>query len=132
MVITRATLLRAAEETHDMKIPPSRLEAHRGASGAYPENTMLAFAKAREAGALSIETDLSLLADGGFAVFHDSALGRTVAGDASLDSLTSAEIGTMDAGAWRGREFAGEARRFRFLRTFSIGRPIPACASTSR
>ncbi len=37
-----------------MKIPPSRLEAHRGASGAYPENTMLAFAKAREAGALSI------------------------------------------------------------------------------
>ena len=91
-----------------MKIPPSRLEAHRGASGAYPENTMLAFAKAREAGALSIETDLSLLADGGFAVFHDSALGRTVAGDASLDSLTSAEIGTMDAGAWRGREFAGE------------------------
>ena len=91
-----------------MKIPPSRLEAHRGASGAYPENTMLAFAKAREAGALSIETDLSLLADGGFAVFHDGALGRTVAGDASLDSLTSAEIGTMDAGAWRGREFAGE------------------------
>ena len=91
-----------------MKIPPSRLEAHRGASGAYPENTMLAFAKAREAGALSIETDLSLLADGGFAVFHDSALGRTVAGDASLDSLTSAEIGTMDAGAWRGRELAGK------------------------
>ena len=64
-----------------MKIPPSRLEAHRGASGAYPENTMLAFAKAREAGALSIETDLSLLADGGFAVFHDRALGRTVAGE---------------------------------------------------
>ena len=91
-----------------MKIPPSRLEAHRGASGAYPENTMLAFAKAREAGALSIETDLSLLADGGFAVFHDSALGRTVAGNASLDSLTSAEIGTMDAGAWRARQFAGE------------------------
>ena len=52
-----------------MKIPPSRLEAHRGASGACPENTMLAIAKAREAGALSIETDLSLLADGGFAVF---------------------------------------------------------------
>ena len=91
-----------------MKIPPSRLEAHRGASGAYPENTMPVFAKAREAGALSIEADLSLLADGGFAVFHDGALGRTVAGDVSLDSLTSAEIGTMDR-AWRGREFAGES-----------------------
>ncbi len=91
-----------------MKIPPSRLAAHRGASGAYSENTMLAFAKAPEAGALSIETDLSLLSDGGFAVFHDSALGRTVTGDASLDSLTSAEIGTMDAGAWLGQEFAGK------------------------
>ena len=76
-----------------MKIPPSRLEAHRGASGAYPENTMLAFARAREVGVLSIETDLSLLADGGFAVFHDGALGRTVAGDTSLDSLTSRVLG---------------------------------------
>ncbi|MEC7155316.1 MAG: glycerophosphodiester phosphodiesterase family protein [Pseudomonadota bacterium] len=113
-----------------MKIPPSRLEAHRGASGAYPENTMLAFAKAREAGALSIETDLSLLADGGFAVFHDSALGRTVAGDASLDSLTSAEISTMDAGAWRGREFAGET--VPLLEDFLHWQQIPACGSTSR
>ena len=69
---------------------------------------MLAFAKAREAGALSIETDLSMLADGRFAVFHDGALGRTVSGDSSLDSLASAEIGAMDAGAWRGQEFAGE------------------------
>jgi glycerophosphoryl diester phosphodiesterase len=91
-----------------MKIPPYRLETHRGASGAYPEDTMLAFAKAREAGALSIETDVPLLADGGLAVFHDGALGRTGAGDASLDALTSAESGMMDAGAWRGQEFAGE------------------------
>ena len=113
-----------------MKIPTSRLEANLGASGAYPENNTLAFAKAREAGALSIETDLSLLADGGFAVFHDSALGRTVAGDASLDSLTSAEIGTMDAGAWRGREFAGET--VPLLEDLLHWQQIPACGSTSR
>ena len=50
MAITRAMVWGIAEETHHMKIPPSRLEAHRGASGACPENTMLAFAKAREAG----------------------------------------------------------------------------------
>ena len=96
------------EEIKAMKIPPFRLEAHRGASGAFPENTLLAFTKAREAGALSIETDLSLLGDGSLAVFHDGTLGRTVAGDASLDTLTGAEIGGMDAGAWRGAEFAGE------------------------
>ena len=106
--ITRAMMKRSVEETNDMKSPPSRLEAHRGASGAYPENTMLAFAKAREAGALAIETDLSLLADGGFAVFYDGALGSTVDGDASLDSLTSAETGTMTSGAWSGEEFANE------------------------
>ena len=91
-----------------MKIPPPRLEAHRGSSGAYPQNTMLAFAKAKEADALSIETDLSLLAEGGFAAFHDGALGRTVSGDASIDLLSSAEISTMDAGAWRGRELAAK------------------------
>jgi len=91
-----------------MTVPPSRIEAHRGASHAWPENTMLAFAKAREAGALSIETDLSLLGDGGLAVFHDSQLGRTVGGDATLAELTSGEISRMDAGSWRGPEFAGE------------------------
>ena len=96
------------EEIKAMKIPPFRLEAHRGASGAFPENTLLAFTKAREAGALSIETDLSLLGDGSLAVFHDGTLGRTVAGDAPLDRLTGAEISGMDAGAWRGAEFAGE------------------------
>lgn len=91
-----------------MKVPPHRIEAHRGASHAFPENTMLAFIKACEAGALSIETDLSLLADGGLAVFHDSQLGRTVTGDAQLATLTSEEISRMDAGAWRGTEFVGE------------------------
>lgn len=89
-------------------VPPTRIEAHRGASHTYPENTMLAFAKAREAGATSIETDLSLLGDGGLAVFHDAQLGRTVTGDAALTDLTSDEISRMDAGSWRGSDFAGE------------------------
>ncbi|MEC8550037.1 MAG: glycerophosphodiester phosphodiesterase family protein, partial [Pseudomonadota bacterium] len=40
------------------------IQAHRGASGRFPENTMRAFDEARHAGARSIETDLSLLADG--------------------------------------------------------------------
>lgn len=89
-------------------VPPPRIEAHRGASHACPENTMMAFAKAREAGALSIETDLSLLGDGGLAVFHDPQLGRTVPGDAPLAELTRDDISQMDAGAWRGPDFAGE------------------------
>lgn len=90
-----------------MKIDPSRIEAHRGASGAFPENTMTAFEAARRAGALSIETDMSLLADGSFAIFHDDRLGRTVAGDAMIGTLTAEEVRQLDAGAWRGAEFAG-------------------------
>jgi len=90
-----------------MKIDPARIEAHRGASGAFPENTMMAFEAARRAGALSIETDMSLLADGSFAIFHDERLGRTVAGDAMIGSLDAENVRQLDAGAWRGTDFAG-------------------------
>ena len=38
--------------------------AHRGYSGVYPENTMLAFRKAEEVGADGIELDVHLSSDG--------------------------------------------------------------------
>ncbi|HOE90218.1 MAG TPA: glycerophosphodiester phosphodiesterase family protein, partial [Sphaerochaeta sp.] len=41
-----------------------KIYAHRGYSGAYPENTMLAFAKALEANADGIELDVQLSKDG--------------------------------------------------------------------
>ena len=41
----------------------SRIYAHRGFSGKYPENTMLAFEKAIEAGAEGIEFDVHLIKD---------------------------------------------------------------------
>jgi glycerophosphoryl diester phosphodiesterase len=83
------------------------ISAHRGASGAFPENTLLAFAEAARAGARSIETDLSLLADDSFAVFHDATLGRTVTGDAPIGSLDRAGLANLDAGVWRDAAFAG-------------------------
>jgi glycerophosphoryl diester phosphodiesterase len=84
------------------------IAAHRGASGAFPENTMMAFAEALAAGVRSIETDLSLLADGTFAVFHDAKLGRTVTGDAAIGSFNKAGLAGLDAGVWRGAAFAGQ------------------------
>ncbi|MDA1239053.1 MAG: glycerophosphodiester phosphodiesterase family protein, partial [Proteobacteria bacterium] len=48
--------------------------AHRGASGNFPENTRLAFKKAKESGVKWIETDLNMLADGVFIIFHDDRL----------------------------------------------------------
>lgn len=50
--------------------------AHRGFSAKYPENTLLAFEKAIEAGAWMIETDVRLSADKIPMIFHDGSLQR--------------------------------------------------------
>ncbi|MCY3067687.1 glycerophosphodiester phosphodiesterase [Aerococcus loyolae] len=54
-----------------------KLYAHRGYSARYPENTMLAFIKAYEAGADGIECDVQLTLDGQVVVCHDERLDRT-------------------------------------------------------
>lgn len=55
--------------------------AHRGASGERPENTVAAFARAREVGADWVELDVRRTADHQTAVHHDAALadGRLIA-----------------------------------------------------
>lgn len=82
--------------------------AHRGASGAAPENTMAAFREAHAAGAHRIELDVQLLRDGQLAIFHDASLGRTAAGTGPITALTAAEAALLDAGSWFGARFAGE------------------------
>lgn len=49
--------------------------AHRGFSGKYPENTMLAFEKAIELGADGIELDVQLTKDGVPVIIHDELVG---------------------------------------------------------
>lgn len=51
--------------------------AHRGASGYYPENTMLAFGKAIEMRCDGIETDVHLSKDGIPVLIHDETIDRT-------------------------------------------------------
>ncbi len=55
--------------------------AHRGASAQKPENTLAAFARARELGADWVELDVRRSADGALVVHHDAVLpdGRPVA-----------------------------------------------------
>ena len=48
-----------------------RVFAHRGYSGKYPENTMLAFREAEKAGADGIELDVQLSKDGQIVIIHD-------------------------------------------------------------
>ena len=45
--------------------------AHRGFSGKYPENTMLAFKKAEEVGCYGIELDVQLTKDDEIVIMHD-------------------------------------------------------------
>ena len=82
--------------------------AHRGASGAYPENTRVAFDAAASIGAGWIETDIQCLAGGELVIFHDAHLGRTAPGSAQVTSLSWPAMAELDVGSWRGSAFAAE------------------------
>jgi glycerophosphoryl diester phosphodiesterase len=82
--------------------------AHRGASGAAPENTGAAFRLAAELGADGVELDVQLTRDGAVVVCHDATLERTTDGRGSIAELTLAELRRLDAGSWFGAGFAGE------------------------
>lgn len=71
--------------------------AHRGFSGKYPENTMLAFQKAYEAGADGIELDVQLTKDGELVIIHDEAVDRTTNGTGYVRDYTLAELRDLDA-----------------------------------
>ena len=51
-----------------------KVMAHRGYSGKYPENTMLAFQKAVEVGCDGIELDVQLTRDGVLVIIHDERI----------------------------------------------------------
>ena len=77
---------------------------HRGYSGLYPENTMLAFQKAIQTGADGIELDVHLTRDGEVVVFHDERLDRVTDGIGFLKDSTLKELKKLDAsGTYRGK-----------------------------
>ena len=71
---------------------------HRGYSAKYPENTLLAFRKAIEAGADGVELDVWLSRDGRVVIMHDETIDRTsnMSGrqkDMTLEELKRADVG---------------------------------------
>ena len=99
------------------------LIAHRGASSAAPEHTLAAYRLALAQGADFVEPDLQLTRDGELVCLHDATLERTtnvetvfperaqmVRGKSvwPVSQFTLAEIRQLDAGSWKGPEFAGE------------------------
>ena len=78
--------------------------AHRGFCLLYPENTLLAFTRAKAAGATTCEIDLVLSRDGEAMVMHDDLLDRTTDGHGLVGDHTAAAIRALDAGTqFRGR-----------------------------
>lgn len=82
-----------------------KIIAHRGFSGIYPENTMLAFRKAIEIGADGIELDVHLSKDGQVMIIHDEALKRTTGLDGVISDYTRAELEKISAGKTKNDEF---------------------------
>ncbi len=72
--------------------------AHRGGAGLWPENTMLAFERARELGVDVIEMDVHATADGVLVVLHDANVDRTTDGAGRVGALTLSELKKLDAG----------------------------------
>ncbi|MGN0168191.1 MAG: glycerophosphodiester phosphodiesterase [Acetatifactor sp.] len=73
--------------------------AHRGYSGRYPENTMLAFQKAVEAGCDAIELDVQLTKDGVPVIIHDEKIDRTTDGTGFVKDYTYEELKRFNAAA---------------------------------
>lgn len=72
--------------------------AHRGYSKIYPENTMLAFRKAIEAGCDAIELDVHQSRDGHIVIFHDDELLRTTQVKGFIRDFTVEQLRSLDAG----------------------------------
>lgn len=81
--------------------------AHRGASGYFPENTMLAFIKAVEMGCDGIETDVQMTKDGVLVLIHDESVDRTTNGSGLVKDFSFTELRQLDAGEWYGTSFTG-------------------------
>ena len=83
----------------------TEIYAHRGFSGKYPENTLMAFQKAAEVGAEGIELDVHTTKDGEVVVMHDENTIRTTGTDALIKDLTLEEFKALDAGYIKNGEF---------------------------
>lgn len=102
--------------------------AHRGLSGQYPENTLLAIQKAIDAGADWIEFDVVTTQDGVVVISHDTRADRCTDGTGSIAEMTLAQVKQLDAGVRYAESFAGE--RIPTLEEaldFFEGQPVRLC-----
>ena len=112
-----APAAQAAQSTFQDKGDSSvQVIAHRGSSGAAPENTIASVELALKHGSDVVENDIQRTADGALIVVHDLTLARTTDVEQvfpdrapwNVRDFTLAEIKQLDAGSWFAPEFAGQ------------------------
>ncbi len=99
-----STLLAPRLETKDDAL----IIAHRGAAGAFPENTLASIGGAVDAGADWVEIDVQETADGEVVVFHDSDFMKLSGDPTKIWDVTSADLDRLDIGSWFDPRFADE------------------------
>lgn len=87
----------------------TEIVAHRGASHTAPENTLASINLAWKQNSDAVEIDIQITADGKIVAMHDKTPKRTAGGkDTPISEHTLAELRRLDAGSWKGKQFAGE------------------------
>jgi glycerophosphoryl diester phosphodiesterase len=77
-------------------VPPLRVYGHRGDLVRRPENTLVGFEAARDAGADGIEFDVHATRDGQLVVIHDYELARTTSGTGLVHERDLAYVRSLD------------------------------------
>ena len=91
------------------RLPPHpQLIAHRGNAGPSPENTRLAIEQAIAVGVDMVEVDVRLSREGVPVLIHNATLEQTTSGSGPVDRHTLSQLKRLDAGGWKGAQFAGE------------------------
>ncbi|AKH81792.1 glycerophosphodiester phosphodiesterase [Streptomyces sp. CNQ-509] len=112
---TSATATAAEPAADSDSAAPVVTVAHRGASAYAPENTLAAVDAARDMGIDWVENDVQRSKDGELVIMHDDTLARTTNVEElfpdrapwKVSDFTWKEISTLDAGSWKGEEWAG-------------------------
>jgi len=81
---------------------------HRGASYDAPENTLASMRLGWEQKADGNELDIYLSKDGQIVLLHDASTKRTAGKDQKVVEQTLEELRALDAGSWKGTQWAGE------------------------